>query len=377
MRSRPDICSAAAAKLEAANLAAKPTLVGLDGFVDSIIDVVDKRSSPTAYDRIPTIAQFGARISAAAGKSSNFELVVKQRKLGGNGPIMANALAALGFPTTYIGNLGKPNIHPVFQPFAQRAKVLSIAEPAFTEALEFTDGKIMLGNMAALAEITWEHLLASVGPDPLLQLMEKSALLGLVNWTMLPHMTAIWEGLVADILPKLSKADRIVFIDLADPEKRLVEDLRSALETLQKINNHLHVVLGLNLSEAQQVSKALNLTPPPSRANPEDVIEELAVQIRAKLNLGTVVVHPRKGAAAANATSSATFAGPFVREPKISTGAGDHFNSGFAAAQLLAMDLDESLAVGVGTSGYYVRNAESPTAQQLAAFLRQLPPPQA
>jgi sugar/nucleoside kinase (ribokinase family) len=300
--------------------------------------------------------------------------VVKQQKLGGNGPIMANALASLGFPTTYIGNLGKPTVHPVFQPFAQRAKVISIAEPAFTDALEFKDGKIMLGNMSALSEITWEHLVSAVGRERLMALMEESALLGLVNWTMLPHMTAIWEGLVAEVLPKLSKADRIVFIDLADPEKRLVEDLRGALETLRKINTHLHVVLGLNLSEAQQVSKALGLAPV---GNPEAAIEELAVQIREKLELGTVVVHPRKGAAAANEQGSASFAGPFVREPKISTGAGDHFNSGFAAAQLLEMDLEESLAVGVGTSGYYVREAESPTAKQLAGFLRDLPAPQA
>jgi sugar/nucleoside kinase (ribokinase family) len=374
MRSRPDICASAASKLERANLAAKPALVGLDGFVDAIIDVVDKRSSPTEYERIATITQFGGRISAAAGNSANMELVVKQQKLGGNGPIMANALASLGFPTTYIGNLGKPVVHPVFQPFAQRARVISIAEPAFTDALEFKDGKIMLGNMSALSEITWEHLVGAVGRERLMALMEESALLGLVNWTMLPHMTAIWEGLVAEVLPKLSKADRIVFIDLADPEKRLVEDLRGALETLRKINTHLHVVLGLNLSEAQQVSKALGLAPV---GNPEAAIEELAVQIREKLELGTVVVHPRKGAAAANEQGSASFAGPFVREPKISTGAGDHFNSGFAAAQLLEMDLEESLAVGVGTSGYYVREAESPTAKQLAGFLRDLPAPQA
>ena len=110
--------------------------------------------------------------------------------------------------------------------------------------------------------------------------------------------------------------------------------------------------------------------------DPEGAIEELAVRIRGKLELGTVVIHPRKGAAAANEKGSANFAGPFVKEPKISTGAGDHFNSGFSAAQLLGMDLEESLAVGVGTSGYYVRNAESPSAKQLAEFLRALPAPQ-
>ena len=56
------------------------------------------------------------------GESSNYELVVKQQKLGGNGPIMANALASFGMNVTYIGNLGYPAIHPVFEEFAKRAE---------------------------------------------------------------------------------------------------------------------------------------------------------------------------------------------------------------------------------------------------------------
>ena len=72
-----------------------------------------------------------------------------------------------------------------------------------------------------------------------------------------------------------------------------------------------------------------------------------------------------------------TFAGPFVQQPKISTGAGDHFNAGFCLGRVLGFGLEESLCTGVATSGYYVRTAESPTAQQLAEFIAELPPPQA
>jgi hypothetical protein len=38
--------------------------------------------------------------------------------------------------------------------------------------------------------------------------------------------------------------------------------------------------------------------------------------------------------------------------------------------------LEESLCVGVATSGYYVRNAESPSAVNLADFITHLPAPQ-
>ena len=61
---------------------------------------------------IRTIDDLGAKISNAAGESSNYELVVKQMKLGGNGPIMANALASLGVAVTYVGNLGYPDDPP-------------------------------------------------------------------------------------------------------------------------------------------------------------------------------------------------------------------------------------------------------------------------
>ena len=44
------------------------------------------------YKAIPTIAQFGSRISASAGKSGNVEFVIVREKLGGNGPIMCNAM---------------------------------------------------------------------------------------------------------------------------------------------------------------------------------------------------------------------------------------------------------------------------------------------
>jgi len=377
MPSRQETCTSAAKKLSAADLGVIRVLVGLDGFVDEIIDVVDKRQTHENYDRIHTISQFGQKVSLASGKSANFELVVKQRKLGGNGPIMANALASMGLRTTYIGNLGTGAggvpIDSVFEEFAGRAEVISFAEAAHTNALEFLDGKIMLGNMGPLNDVTYERLVAAVGMEKLIELMERPTLIGLVNWTMLPHMTEVWRRLLLEVVPRLSNKPRRIFVDLADPERRLVEDLRAALEVLAELNEKIHVILGLNLSEAQQVSNALGFA---KIGNPEGTIVQYAMQIREKLDLGTVVVHPRKGAAAANKEGSAEIAGPFIAQPKISTGAGDHFNAGFSAGQLLGMTLDESLAVGVGMSGYYVRNAESPTAAKLAGFIAEMPAPQ-
>jgi len=372
---RQQICELTSKRLAAAapSISSLNTLVGLDGFVDNIISVVDKRQDLETFDRIKTIDHLGQKISNAAGQSSNYELVVTQQKLGGNGPIMANALASIGLTVNYIGNLGYPAIHPVFHDFAKRAHVISIAEPGYTDALEFDDGKLMLGKHESLKDVNWDNLLGRVGKEKLKTLLQPARLIGMVNWTMLPHMTRIWAKLLDEVIPNLERHERKLFIDLADPEKRTHADIMDALRMLTRFQDQVDVILGLNLKESLEVADVLGL---PGAKDAEAAIEDNARAIREKLKLECVVIHPRRGAAAATEAESASFEGPFVKEPKISTGAGDHFNAGFCVGRVLGFNLAESLCTGVATSGYYVRNAASPSALELANFVAHLPPPQ-
>ena len=112
----------------------------------------------------------------------------------------------------------------------------------------------------------------------------------------------------------------------------------------------LDVIFGLNLKESTRVLGALKMPVP---ASPESAIEETARNIREKMNISCVVVHPRKGAAAATVDESASFAGPFVLEPKISTGAGDHFNAGFCLGRVLGFLLAESLCGLAELAGFH------------------------
>lgn len=372
---REQICDLTSRKLRAAapTLPSIKATLGLDGFVDEIIAVVDKRHDGGQYDPVRTIDRLAAKMAAAAGQSSNYELVVKQRKLGGNGPIMANALAAMGVAVTYIGNLGYPTLDPVFEPLSARAKVISIGEPGHTDALEFDDGKLMLGKHQTLQEVNWDNLVGRVGRDRLKELIDGSQLIAMVNWTMLPHMSRIWARMLDEIIPNFERHKRRLFIDLCDPEKRTHGDIMDAMKLLQRFQDQVDVILGLNLKESLEIADVLAL---PGRSDPEAAIEENARAIRAELGLACVVIHPRRGAAAAVEGESATFSGPFVQQPKISTGAGDHFNAGFCLGRVLGFGLQESLCVGVATSGYYVRTAQSPAATELADFIAKLPPPQ-
>ncbi|MCX6967938.1 MAG: PfkB family carbohydrate kinase [Verrucomicrobia bacterium] len=344
-------------------------LVGLDGFVDTIIHVVAQRTSAKEYSRMRGMGEFGKRIGAAAGLSANFEFVSKMVKLGGNGPIMANALGSYGAPITYIGNLGYPTVHPIFADFAKRARVISIAEPGYTDAIEFEDGKLLCGKHESLQQVNWTNLLKHISEEELLGVFQESSLIALVNWTMLPAMSAIWQKLQSRVAPKLTGKKRWLFFDLADPAKRTPEDIAAALKLISKFQKYFRVVLGLNLQESRQISAVLGFPAPDD--SPEQVTRHAAC-ILEELQIDTVVVHPTAFAAAADATGATHVAGPFTANPKITTGAGDHFNAGFCIGRLLELDLAASLQIGVATSGFYVRQAKSPRLDDLKKFLQTL-----
>lgn len=347
-----------------------PALAGFDGFIDTICDVVDTRQSATNYVRVSTLAAYGERIAAAAGKSTNVEIVPTLVKLGGNGPIMANALTALGLPLTYCGMTGYPNTHPVFEEFGSRAHLLPISEPALTDAYEFDDGKLIVGKHATVAEVSFENIESRVGLDAWKAAWDGARFVAMVNWTMLPYMTALWKQLLANDTP--SNTRKTIFFDLADPEKRSRGDIFEALETIAAFQANHDVILGLNEKEALHVAEVLDLATPLGGVLTPETATEIAAAIRARLEIGVVVVHPTRFAAAASETENAAVEGPWTATPKISTGAGDHFNAGFCFGQLLGANLAQSLQAGVGTSGFYVRNAQSPSCHDLADFVASL-----
>ena len=226
----------------------------------------------------------------------------------------------------------------------------------------------MLGMMRSLDALTPASIAAALGGTAAYRdALAAADLVALVNWTMIPHMTAIFTDLVENILPRvpLTPARRF-FFDLADPEKRSADDLRTALGGIARFEEFGRVTLGLNLKEAREVAAALGLPPAGEDAAG---LRTLAAGIRQKLNVATVVVHPRASAACATADGAWCVPGPVAEQPLITTGAGDHFNSGFATGQSIGLSPESCLALGVCTSGHYVRTALSPSLADVETFL--------
>jgi len=363
------------------------SLVGFDGFVDSIIHVVDQRHSMRQddYKRIRTIPEFAARCGAAANRSANIELVVTDTRYGGNGPLLSSAMGSLGSPVTYIGAVATEDdwtkVDPIYQPFVDKCEsVIPLCPPGRTDALEFEDGKIMLGKPESVQLVTWERIKEVVGLDTLIETINEVRLISVVNWTLVGGVEGIWEGLCADVFPKLKHdRERRIFIDLSDPAKRTDDDIARAMVKLSAMQQFMPVTLGLNLAESGRVGRVIGVEAYDDDHNRtlSEMVPEAAELIRAKLGLDCVVIHQHTGAGGANAAGeSQWFTGPYTRKPRISTGAGDHFGGGFSFAQIAGLGLGESLAAACGVAGAYVRDAVSPSRERLIEFLRDLPVPE-
>jgi sugar/nucleoside kinase (ribokinase family) len=163
---------------------------------------------------------------------------------------------------------------------------------------------------------------------------------------------------------------RKMFFDLADPEKRTEDDLRRALQLIEKFRVYFDVILGLNEKEAWEVGAVLGFG---GESRSRSALVQLARDTRKATGVDTLVIHPVTYALAVTGDDCVIVEGPYIANPLISTGAGDHFNAGFCLGKVLGFEDEISVLVGVTTSGYYVRNAQSPRMTELVPMLRDWP----
>ncbi len=333
-----------------------PCFIGFDGFIDEIVHPIAKREGKN-FVPFATILDFSKFIKKASHKSCNVELAVQVVKLGGNGPLMADALANLGYPLTLAGTFGEKSIDPIFEPLVKKCKqVITLGDPGRSDALEFPEGKIILGKTRPVQELTCQKVIRKVNLE---EFLEESALFASANWTMLPMTNDLWEHILIHVAPKLSSKKRYMFVDLADPAKRTDQDLKKALNLLEGLNKYFSVVIGLNHSEALRIAQLKSSKP-----------EKLIQTLYKKLKVHTVVLHNSKFSFAKDSTSLVSYPPFYTPNPKTTTGAGDNFNAGFCHGLLQGKSLQETLEIANATAGFFVRNGTSPNIEELAIFFR-------
>ena len=346
--------------------------IGFDGFIDEIVHVVDHRSDINNFSKIKTIRDYSSRLMTGSGLSTNIEIVPIMRKLGGNGPNFAVPLQLFGMEIVYTGSVGKESFDPVFNRLSENMELIGLAEPGFSQCFEFDDGKIIVSRTECLNDVTPESLVSAVGDKRLLDLLCKSNLIAMNNWTMIPYMSDIWEMVLKNYIPKMRErcdiSKKIIFVDMADPEKRTADDINRALKILGEYTRAgFRTVLGLNKKEACEIAEINGKKIADYSGYP---LEDICRFIAGIVDLTCLLVHPVDRAAMIEGGKYTETPGPFCEKPLLTTGAGDNFNAGFVYGYIKGFDPVDCLRCGVGTSGFYVRNARSPKLTELAEFVK-------
>lgn len=346
-------------------LKSKKITAGFDGFIDTIARIIRDKQDHKAPSLFTTIKEFGKYITEKHGASFSLELEERSIKLGGNMPIMANALGRLGIPVNCIGALGYPHIHPIFNQLSSNCHPCSFAEPGTATAYEFNDGKMMVCQMSDINASGWEKIKEIIGIKPLVQFYSESDMICLLNWSEIDASTDIWKGILKDVLPSYSRGKKqIAFFDLSDCSKRSSESITEALDLLQQFAKQARVILSLNKNEAGIIYQSLY-----NKESKKDLFS-IGKKIIERLTIDTLVVHSAKEAMAFTDHEQVNVDSFFTSEPKISTGAGDNFNAGFCTGQLLELNLESSIILANAVSGCYIRKGISPGLPDVANFLK-------
>lgn len=346
--------------------AAHPRFAGLCGF-DGFIDTFVRLQAPAS------MAEFGPKVAAAAGIAASYPARHLGDKFGGNGPLFAAAMHDIhggAIDVTYIGAMGRGEVLPIYQEAlgGSMKRLFTLAPPAHTTCLEFTDGKVMLCDMTACAEVTWERLLECVGQAALDEQLQAARFISAVNWGKLPHAGAIWSNLAARLAALGVPAKQVLFfMDLAEFETRPQADREDLLGRMEPITRQCQTMLSFNLKEAWQMGEVFGAAYHGRRD--ADAVAELAALLRSHIAVDRVIIHPNDGAACASGAGTVYVPGPYCREPLISVGAGDNFGAGCLAAALRGFDDAGLLLAGNCASGHFVRSGRSASFRDMTMLL--------
>lgn len=328
----------------------KRMTVGFDGFVDTIARPVCRTATadtPATY--FDTIAAFGQYLVEHGGKSCSVELAVERRQLGGNLPNLSRAAGTLGLDVTCIGMLGTPAVDAAFEDMPCR--LCSFAPAGQATALEFQDGKVFLAAAPTLSGDPWQQVCAQV-PQAAAQFAEAD-LIALVNWSELPFAQALWQAVFTQaVQPYRADFGRYAFFDLCDCTRHSAQELQAVLTLLGQFAGKRTVVLSLNENEALDCGGKL--------LGGAAELREIAAGLREKYGLQQVLIHTVHQTLLQTERGLTCQPTQFVEQPKISTGAGDHFNGASCFALLAGFEDAERVRFANAFAAQYVGTGHTP-----------------
>lgn len=336
----------------------KKVVVGFDGFIDSIRKAVRSRDAG-GVQHYTTLIEFADRIKNASGRSGQIEMDVQKVKAGGNAPILSAALSNFKIPVTCLGSID----HPVFKTLSNQCKTVSLLPPGESDAIEFSDGKLILSDLSVFEKYDWEYIKRTVGLDKLASMYSDARVIALVDWVNVVHAEKIWEGVLEDIIKPSKRKDYIFFFDLCDPSKKSALEIDDILDLISEFSPYGRVTLGLNENEALSIWSAL------TNSTKKESVEEAGRFLHYAMNIETLLIHPIDRTLVFTNRDVTTLPGRFVTDPKVQTGGGDNLNAGFILGQLADLSTTESAILGMAASGSFVQEGKSAELTTLIQYI--------
>lgn len=350
------------------SLLKKKVFVGFDGFVDTIMKAVSKQKN---YETVfmDKVEEFALRIGEAKGKSGQIELKTQNTKLGGNAPILANALGLMGIQCYCFGAMGYPNVYPQFNSMSQRCEIKSLIDPGNSNAIEFSDGKVILSELSSFERYDWNYLKSTDCVHKIQRAISECELICLVDWANLPHAGDIWQGLLEDVIKTSGRKDYEFFFDLCDPSKKTTEQIDEVLDLIGRYSYYGTVSLGMNENESRRIWCALkgHHYHPDSKSDPD--LESLGRELFNSMNIHRILIHPIDRCIMIERHRSTLFDGRLVRNPRLTTGAGDNLNAGYCLGLLAGFPIHHAIRLGMAAAGAYVQNGISADRQALIDYI--------
>lgn len=328
-------------------LKGKTVFSGFDGYIDYLYSVVEKEESGVKK-MFHNSGDFLGSLNNSFRRSSEYEIVLKKRKLGGNAPILAAAVASMGASVTCAGmfdGVEKDEIDFIDWQAKERISLFSLGKPAVTYALEFADCKYMFADCGNLGKQIQE---LNGKREKIEQAIRAADIIACVNWAAMPEVKEVLQRVFQN--SSASIKSRYLFLDLSDIRRKDSQSIQEYFRsiTLIKNKNGIKTCLSINENEFDVLCKKLDID--------AGLFEEALSALRNKLNLDEIILHAMKTAVFCSDSVFCTEEKQQIKAPVITTGAGDNFNAGICVAKLLDLPPKEQLNVGNRAAEYYVTN---------------------
>lgn len=338
-------------------------LLGCDGFVDEVYQIVDVRQSQSEFTAMDNLREFGELIVKRADGGVGLEIVPKRRCSGGFTPNTGRVAAFMGLKPTLVGLYGSQLIDSAFEEFTENCNLISLGDPALTLVFEFSDGKILMSALKSVANLTWTEFATFFGEEKLKELFADVDILGLGYWSLTPDFDNFLKGFVSQY--GSGKRPRRMFFDFADIKKKSSESFLETLRLIKQFNDTIPMTMSLNEHEGAELFSRFGIVC--DNGSPSEVASALTA-LRKEIGIDELVIHTPHYGAASCAADGEGFAMQELQTEVIRTaGAGDTFNGGYLCASLGSLPIKERLVIANAATAFFVTHATAPTKEEMIA----------